>query len=96
MRHEARQVPSWLIFDVRQMIPSFAQRAGVFAFWSIVALAAAAAIAFFALPVEARALRRVAAIVCYVCGLPAALGILVLAFEKFGWLKASPRDNSKL
>jgi len=78
------------------MFSPLTQRAGVFAFWATVALAAVAMIAFFALPAEAKVLRRVAAIVSYVCGLPVALGILVLAFEKFGWLKAQPRNNSKL
>ena len=68
------------------------QKLGTIVFWLYLGLAVIAVVIFFALPPESRAFRRAALIAAYVCGLPAALGLVVLAFERLGSLE-SPRDK---
>jgi hypothetical protein len=63
------------------------EKLGTFFFRAFLLVAAMAVVAVFTLPDEMRALRRLAIGVAYFTGLPAALGLVVLAFEKKGWLR---------
>ena len=63
------------------------KKLGAFGFWLGIGLTASAVLALFVLPSEAKQFRRAAMIVAYVCGLPATLGIMMVVFEKLGWLK---------
>ena len=63
------------------------EKVGEFSFRAFLLVAAIAVVAVFALPDEMRAMRRFAIGVAYFTGLPAILGLVVLAFEKKGWLR---------
>jgi len=70
------------------------EKVGAIVFRAFLLIASIAAVAIFALPDEMRSQRRVAVVVAYFTGLPAILGLVVLAFEKKGWLrdKAGARE----
>ena len=66
---------------------SSVEKIGVSLFRAFVFVATVALVAVFALPDEMRPLRRFAIGIAYFTGLPAILGLVVLAFEKKGWLR---------